>query len=214
MPGCRLELDALKPIAMSPDWSMAMLGIQRNVASGANVPCWKIVGDPPLSRSSYQRTATEEPLVTLCAATSASWSPKFRYASRYMSRSPSESSCCDVPDCGMQVPLLPQASLKEFTASVLGPVNVELAGVVKSTWNWNAASVFALAPSERSVLGSPAGGSMLPSRSAGRRLETLVGALNEMLVAVWPASMAERSSAATLVPRKAVPAALNWLTVR
>src|SRR5215471_1905464 len=131
-----------------------------------------------------------------------------------MSRSPSESSCVDVPDCGMQVPLLPQASLNAFTASVVGPVNVELAGVVKSTWNWNAASVLALAPSDRSVLGSPEGGSMLPSRSAGSRLETLVGALNETLVAGWPASIAERSRAATLDPRKVVPAALNWLTVR
>src|SRR5215472_6000093 len=109
MPGWRLELDALKPIAMSPDWSIAMLGIQRNVASGAYVPCWNTVGDPPLSRSSYQRTPTDEPLVTLCAATSDSWSPKFRYARRYISRSPSESSCVDVPDCGTQVPLLPHA---------------------------------------------------------------------------------------------------------
>src|ERR1041385_3170558 len=214
MPGWRLELDALYPSAMSPDWSIAMLGMNRNVASGANVPCWKTAGEPPLMRSSYQRTATDEPLVTLCEATSASWSPKLRYASRNISRSPSESSCVVVPDCGMHVPLVPQASLNAFTASVAGPVNVELAGVAKSTWNLKLASVLAAAPSESTKLGSPAGGRVALSRSEASRLATVVGALKETRVVACPASIWARLSAATLAPRNVVPAALNWLTVR
>ena len=111
----------------------------------------------------------------------------------------------------MQVPLAPQASVKAFTARVAGPVNVEFDGVVKSTWNLKLASVLALAPSDRRKLGSPAGGSVALSRSDASRLLTVVGALNETLVAGCPASICERFSAATLEPRKVVPAALNWL---
>src|SRR5215467_3426715 len=114
----------------------------------------------------------------------------------------------------MQVPPPLQARLKALVARLVGPVNVELPGVAKSTWNWKLASVFALAPSERRKLGSPEGGSVELSTSEARRLETEVGALNEMLVAGLPASMFVRLSAATLAPRNCVPAALNWLTVR
>src|SRR5215472_4572334 len=117
-----------------------------------------------------------------------------------MSRSPSESSCWLVPDCGMHVPP-PQASLNALVARLVGPVSVELAGVVKWTWNWKAASVLALAPRDRTLFRSPAGGWVLLSRSDARKLLTFVGPLNEMLVAGWPASIAERLSAATLGPR-------------
>jgi len=52
-----------------------------------------------------------------------------------MSRSASESSLWLVPSCGTQVPP-PQASPYELTPMLLGPVNVELLGVVQSTWNF------------------------------------------------------------------------------
>src|SRR5258708_1658283 len=110
----------------------------------------------------------------------------------------------------MHVPLVPHASVKAFTASVVGPVNVELAGVVKSTWNFRAAGVWGAARGEGSGLGPPAGGGVALSRSDASRLDTLVGALNDTIVAAWPASICERFRAATLVPRNVVPAALNW----
>ncbi len=52
-----------------------------------------------------------------------------------MSRSASESSCCVVPGCGMQVPP-PQAGVKAAPVIFVGPVRVELAGLVQSTWNF------------------------------------------------------------------------------
>ncbi len=51
-----------------------------------------------------------------------------------MSRSANESRVLVVPGCGMQVPPL-QTGLKAATLITVGPVNVEFAGVVKSTWN-------------------------------------------------------------------------------
>src|ERR671936_1256567 len=104
MPGCLLELEMLNPSAMSPLWSIATLPIQRYAESGAYVPCWYTVGEPFGLRNSYQRVPTELPAVTAWLTTSDSWSPNFRYASRYIKRSASESSLCVVPDCGMQVP--------------------------------------------------------------------------------------------------------------
>src|SRR3954470_7386956 len=120
---------------MSPLPSIAPLLIQRNAASGAYVPCWKTVGVAFGLRSSYHRAPVELPATTLCETTSDSWSPKFRYAKRYISRSASESSCCVVPDCGMHVPP-PQAGENDATGIVAGPVNVVLAGVAQSTWNF------------------------------------------------------------------------------
>src|SRR4051812_6931906 len=97
-------LEALKPNAMSPFPSIAALPIQREVPSfGAYVPCWKTVGADGV-RISYQRTPVAVPAVTLWLTTSASWSPKLRYASRYIRRSASESSFWVVPPCGMHVP--------------------------------------------------------------------------------------------------------------
>ena len=52
-----------------------------------------------------------------------------------MSRSASESSRWAVPSCGMHVPP-PHASLYEPTAMLVGPMKVELLGVVQSTWNF------------------------------------------------------------------------------
>ncbi len=62
-----------------------------------------------------------------------------------MTRSASESSCCEVPACGMHVPPL-HASEYAAVARVVGPVSVVLAGVVQSTWNVQYASWLALAP--------------------------------------------------------------------
>ncbi len=53
-----------------------------------------------------------------------------------MRRSASESSCWLVPAWGMQVPPL-HASVKAATGTSVGPVKVELAGVVQSTWNFH-----------------------------------------------------------------------------
>src|SRR5262249_50367752 len=107
--------------------------------SGAKVDCWATVGVALLGFwISYQRmpelrltgSATTEWLTT-----SDSWSPKFRYASRYMRRSPNESMRLGVLAWGTQ-PLTPgQKGVNGATWILVGPVNVEFAGVAKSTWN-------------------------------------------------------------------------------
>ena len=53
-----------------------------------------------------------------------------------MRRSASESSSCDVPPWGMQVPP-PQAGLKAATGMLVGPLKVELLVVTKSVWNFH-----------------------------------------------------------------------------
>ena len=64
---------------MSPFLSIAALPSQRYVVSGANVPCWNTERVfPAPTRSSYQRTPTSLPEVTLWSTTRASWSPKLR----------------------------------------------------------------------------------------------------------------------------------------
>src|SRR5689334_19002768 len=127
---------------MSPTLSMSTEPIHRAVASGAYVPCWNTLGGPPARwRSSYQRTPVVPAAVTAWLTTSDSWSPKLRYARRNMTRSESESRVCGMPPCGMQVPDAPQAVVYAATVSVPGPVNVELAGVAQSTWNFQNARV-------------------------------------------------------------------------
>src|SRR2546423_6304805 len=118
----------LKPSATSPLRSIATLPIQRYAESGAYVPCWYTVGVPFGLRSSYQRMPTELPAVTEWSTTSDSWSPKLRYARRYINRSARESSCCDVPDCGMHVPPALHAAENAATGIDVGPVNDEFAG--------------------------------------------------------------------------------------
>src|SRR5262245_15455506 len=77
-----VAFDELKPSAMLPNESIAMLPIQRwipSVTPGAYVPCWKIVGVPSGSRTSYQRTpATLAAASTDWFVTSDSWVPKLR----------------------------------------------------------------------------------------------------------------------------------------
>ena len=98
------------------------------------MPCWKTAGDVFGARTSYQRRPTDVPATTLWVTTSASWSPKLRYARRYIRRSASESSFWVVPDCGMHVPLVPHALVKAATPPTgIDPVSVEDAGVTQST---------------------------------------------------------------------------------
>ena len=123
---------------MLPDWSIAMLPIQRKFASGAYVPAWNRLGLlPASSRSSYQRTPTLVPAITEWFTTSAWWpSAKLRYASRYIRRSARESRL-PPPLCGMQVPP-PHASrvgrnrqrgrTRERGVRGRRPVDVELPG--------------------------------------------------------------------------------------
>src|SRR4051812_17750682 len=133
---------------MSPSLSCAALPIQRNLESlGANVPDWNMAGAAASGlRSSYQRTPVKLPAVTLCVTTSDSCAPpgavlgKLRYASRYIRRSPSESSFAPPEGCLMQfVP--PHASVNDGTlvtfTPVVPPLNVEFAGFAQSTWNLN-----------------------------------------------------------------------------
>src|ERR1043166_6649231 len=114
---------------MSPTWSIAIEPIQRYAESGAYVPCWNTVGVPFGLRNSYQRMPTELPAVTLWSTTSDSWSPKFLYASRYISLSASESSLFVVPDCAMHAPPPLQAGENAATGTDVGPVMLVFAGV-------------------------------------------------------------------------------------
>src|SRR3954453_7282522 len=189
---------------MSPAPSIAMLPIQRYVASGAYVPCWNTLAAPVGLRSSYQRTPTEVPAVTAWLTTSASWSPKFRYARRYISRSASESSFCVTPGCGMQVPPPLHAALNGATAIDVGPVKVVLAEFDQSTWNFQRFS--ALVPKLMNGFGAPTGGGFVPSRSDGRRPPYAVLSWKHCCVAdVSPARSFARSSAHTLLPAKVLP---------
>jgi len=64
------------------------------------------------------------------------------------------------------------------SASVVGPVNVELFGFAKLTWNLQRCS----APSTSRFMrkfGEPAGGAVAPSRSDGRRLYSVVARLKQ-----------------------------------
>src|ERR1051325_10629918 len=83
----------------------------------------------------------DEPLATECVATIASYPANWRYARRYIMRSASESSCCDVPGCGMHVPP-PHARLNDATEIAVGPVNVVLAVFAKSAWNFQTLRTF------------------------------------------------------------------------
>src|SRR5258708_32786947 len=102
----------------------------------------------------------------------------------------------------MQVPRLLQAWVKSAVGRTTGPVKVEFAGVVQLTWNFHTASSLGFAPRETRVLGAPAGGSRVPSRSAGRRPLKLLLVLKHCCVAARPASMLARSEAQTLGPAK------------
>ena len=109
-----------------------------------------------------------------------------------MSRSPRESSCCAVPDCGIQVPP-PHAWLYEETESEVGPVSELFAGAVQSTWNRKYCSEVDV-PSVTMKFGSPDGGSLVPSSEAGSTVcSPLENAMKHCCVAACPASIFARS---------------------
>src|SRR5258708_10541436 len=109
-----------------------------------------------------------------------------------MRRSPRESSD-PPPDGGLQVPRRPHASLKAVVASVVGPVNVLLAGVVQSVWNFKTASWFAAAPRATTGLGAPAGGRSALLRWAGRSPPKKTLVLKHCWVAGRPTNIFARS---------------------
>jgi hypothetical protein len=117
-----------------------------------------------------------------------------------MRRSASESSFCDTPFWGMHVPPL-QASVNAATPIDVGPTNVAFAGVTKSGWNFQVASVVLVAPIPTSRFGSPIGGGVVPSRSAGRRPPNAVLVMKHSCDADAPASIAARSIAQACAPR-------------
>src|SRR5262249_60163234 len=90
------------------------------------------------------------------------------------------------------VPPLP-AWVNAGVVSTVGPVNVLLAGVVQSTWNFQTASWFAAEPSATTGFGEPAVGRREPSRSAGSRPPKAVLVSKHCWVAERPCSIRARS---------------------
>src|SRR6266516_4780925 len=103
-----------------------------------------------------------------------------------MRRSARLSSFCRVPVWGTQAPP-PHAGVNPATEMVLGPVNVEFAGVAKSTWNRHARRAFD--PKSSRVFDSPAGGEVDPSRSEGSRLPNDELSWKHTWMALFPAIM-------------------------
>src|SRR3954453_21049564 len=126
---------------MSPAASMAALPIQRLTPSfGANVSPWTSLRAAPSGLwISYQRTpAWLLPALTVWLATSTSSVSMRRYCRRFISRSASGSSVCDVPRWAMQ-PVgkswLQNAQVYWGTVRLVGPGDVVVAGVGKSGLN-------------------------------------------------------------------------------
>src|SRR5437868_4164158 len=137
------------------------------------------MGVPLGSRISYQRTAAWLlPTLTVWLVTSDSWSPKLRYSSRYISRSASGSSPWFVPGWVMQSVVVPGVGgtagqlndwLNGAVVSPIGPVKLDAAGSVQSTWNrYRAIPLVPVSPANTS--GEPAGGCTVPPRSAGSKI--------------------------------------------
>src|SRR5262249_19178949 len=124
---------------------------------------------------------------------------KFRYASRYIIRSASESSSCVVPDCGMHWPPPLHAGENAATGIVVGPVSVEFAGVVQSVWKRQRRRLFV--PKATRSFGEPTGGGGVdPSRSDGRRPPYAEPSWKHCCVADNPCSIRPRSHAHTCEP--------------
>ena len=88
-------------------------------------------------------------------------------------------------------------------------MNVELAGLTKSTWKRHSFQV-AFVPISVNGFGEPEGGWFDPSRSAGMSWSSVGPSMPVLtIVAGVPLSIAERSRANGCGPRNAVPAALN-----
>ena len=88
-----------------------------------------------------------------------------------MRRSPRASSFCVVPGWGMQSWVVGQGAVNAATPEIdVGPVKVELLGVVKSAWNFQRFNAPELGSISMKNSGEPAGGAVAPSKSAARRL--------------------------------------------
>src|SRR6476659_1518411 len=119
---------------MSPFLSTARLGMNRFSRSGAHVDCWRTDPiAPPVTGSWYQRTcATLPPLPTVWVSHSDSRPFWFVYWFCIIKRYVNVSSALP-PSSGTVL----GPTLNVEIAVFVGPVNVELAGVVQSTWNFH-----------------------------------------------------------------------------
>src|SRR5438270_13430359 len=90
------------------------------------------------------------------------------------------------------------AGVNPGTVMIVGPLNRELLGVAKSTWNLKKCSVVVLNRSAKK-LGSPAGGRVAPSRSDGKNEPSWL-LVKQIAVAALPASIAERLYAYAFAP--------------
>src|SRR5258708_9867829 len=94
----------------------------------------------------------------------------------------------------------------------VGPVKLELAGVVQSTWNFQVDKVVAVVPSPTTVSFSPVGGAVVPSTSPARMPPWLASVVKHCCVAAAPVSIAERFIAQISASTKE-PAAVTRLYV-
>src|SRR5690242_613687 len=107
-----------------------------------------------------------------------------------MSRSPNESSWFVVPGCGTHTPP-PQARLNAATpGTAIGPVNVPVPAP-QLTANLQKLTAVDVMLIRR--FGEPAGGNVVPSRSAGSRLAWLVLVMAHACLATPPTSICARS---------------------
>src|SRR4029079_14242406 len=103
-----------------------------------------------------------------------------------------------------------QSTLNPAAAGLANSVNDEFDGVAKSTWKWNVR--YDPPPgNSTNVAGAPAGGSVEPTRSAGRKTSSpdppvMPGVTK---VAGKPDSILVLSKAKACGPRNAVPVELN-----
>src|SRR2546430_16567149 len=88
----------------------------------------------------------------------------------------------------------------------MGPVNRELAGVMKSEWNLNRSSFVNETPSSsKKKFGWPAGGAVVPSQCDGKSEKSIGFRLKQTAVAGAPDSMAVGTKAPNPAPAKSAP---------
>src|SRR5208337_1413838 len=127
-------------------------------------------------------------------------------AKRYISRSPRVSRVCVVPNCGTQVPPLPQARLVFATFMVVDAERVAVPAakfrVSLRRYNWPGLLFCQLMKSP----GVPSAGGVGPSLSEGRYPNSLLGVILQSWAAVeLPASILVRSKAQRSAPMKDCP---------
>src|ERR1044072_7635932 len=188
--------------------SCAIEGIHREFPLGTSaiVPCWYVHGNveqtasgDPERRNSYQRTPETTPATpgsTEWETTSDSWSTSFRYASRNMRRSASESSVRGLFGCGIQL-APPQAALAGAIGIFACRVRDVFAALAKSTFIRK--RYIPSGCTEVKMPGAPAGGGANPSRSAGRWPPSEASSITCQVAPASPASILVRS----IAPNKA-----------